>query len=111
MEAVVFCVYAIGEPILEKRTIELIYVTGGFAQNDLWVQILSDIFNLPVKVSETIENAAWGATKLGIESLHLDPPAEEKIVKTFRPSPEHHLIYRQLFKKSERLYAELKQEF
>jgi gluconokinase len=111
MEAVIFCVYAIGESVLEKRNIELIHVTGGFARNDLWIQMLSDIFNLPVKVSETIENAAWGAVKLGMEALKMNPPAEEKILRTFRPSHEHHQLYQQQFKKFERLYGELKKEF
>jgi gluconokinase len=111
MEGVIFCVYSIGEAILEKRNIRMIHVTGGFAQNDLWVQMLSDIFNLPVKVSETIENAAWGAVKLGMEAVQMDPPDEEKVLKTFSPSPENHLRYQQQFKKFQRLCGQLKNEF
>jgi gluconokinase len=111
MEAVINCVYAISMPICENRNIQQIYVTGGFAQNDEWVQILTDVFNLPVWVSETIENAAWGAVKIGMEALGLTPAGEEKILKTFNPSPAGHGIYQQQFKKFQHLYTLLKEEF
>ncbi len=111
MEAVVNCVYAISDPLLEKRNIRQIYVTGGFAQTDLWVQMLSDVFNLPVKVSETLENAAWGAVKTGMEALGLTPAAEGKVLKIFNPSPDVHPVYQQQFKKFERLYTLLKEAF
>jgi gluconokinase len=111
MEGVIHCVYGIGAPLLEKRNISRIDVTGGFAKNHLWVQMLSDIFNLPVRVSETTENAAWGAAKLGMEALNMDVAGEEKILRTFSPSAETHLLYHQQYKKFERLYGELKNEF
>jgi gluconokinase len=111
MEGVVFCVYAIGKSILEKREIRQIDVTGGFAQSDLWVQILSDVFSLPVKVSETIENAAWGAVKVGVEALGISLRTEERILKVFNPSLETHLLYQKEFIKLERLYMLLKGEF
>ena len=111
MEGVIYCVFAMAAALTEKRDIPMIHVTGGFAQSDLWVQILSDVFNLPAGVSETVENAAWGAAKLGMEALKMDPPAEEKILRTFTPSPERHGVYQQQFKKFERLYSELKSEF
>jgi gluconokinase len=104
-------VYAISKPIIEKRDIRLIYVTGGFAQNDLWVQILSDVFNLPVCISDTVENAAWGAVKTGMEALKLPSAGEENKSKIFNPSPELHLVYQCQFKKFERLYDLIKEEF
>jgi gluconokinase len=111
MEGVIFCVYAISEAIPEKSNIGMIHVTGGFAQNDLWVQMLSDIFGLPVKISDTIENACWGAVKLGMEALIMEFPGEENILKTFAPSSAHHLLYQQQFKKFQQLYGQLKNEF
>ena len=111
MEAVINCVYAISKPIIEKRNIRLIFVTGGFAQNDLWVQILSDVFNLPVCISDTVENAAWGAVKTGMEALKLPSAGEENKSKIFSPSPELHLVYQRQFKKFERLYDLIKEEF
>jgi gluconokinase len=111
MESVIHCVFAIAAVILEKRNIRVIHVTGGFAQNELWVQMLSDVFNLPVKVSETVENAAWGSVKLGMEALKMDQPGEAAILKTFAPVIERHRLYRQAFKKFERLYDVLINEF
>jgi gluconokinase len=111
MESVIHCVFAIAAVILEKRNIWVIHVTGGFAQNELWVQMLSDVFNLPVKVSETVENAAWGSVKLGMEALKMDQPGDAEILKTFAPVIERHRLYRQAFKKFERLYDVLINEF
>ncbi|MDP4251892.1 MAG: gluconokinase [Bacteroidota bacterium] len=111
MEGVIYCVYSIGRMLLETRDIRQIFVTGGFAQNDLWVQMLSDVFRLPVKISETIENAAWGAVKLGMEALELNPAGEEKILSVIIPSAAHQQLYQQQFDKFERLYRLLKEEF
>jgi gluconokinase len=111
MEAVILCVYAIGLSLLEKRDIRQIDVTGGFARNEVWIQILSDAFNLPARVSETVENAAWGAVKLGMESLGIAPVPEKENPKIFFPCAETHRLYHDQFKKSERLYNLLKTEF
>ncbi len=111
MEAVIYCVYAMSIPIIENRDIRLIHVTGGFAQNEVWVQILSDVFNLPVYLSETVENAAWGAVQTGMEALKLPSVGEEKNLKIIRPSSEIHFVYQQQFKKFGRLYDLVKNEF
>jgi hypothetical protein len=46
-----------------------------------------------------------------MEAVQMDPPDEEKVLKTFSPSPENHLRYQQQFKKFQRLYGQLKNEF
>ncbi len=71
LEGVIYCLYAISQPLFEQAEIKNIYATGGFARNELWIQILADVFNLPVMVCETIENSAWGAVKCGMQTLGL----------------------------------------
>ncbi|MFI5194639.1 MAG: gluconokinase [Chitinophagales bacterium] len=111
MEGVVNCVYAIGRIMLEKKDIRQIFATGGFAQNDLWVQILADVFQLPVVVSETIENAAWGAVKSGMEALGIKPAGEGSVLKKIYPSAEVRELYQMQFSKFEYLYSVLKELF
>lgn len=42
-----------------------IHATGGFAQSEVWRQMLADIFNQEVHVSQTIESSCLGAVVLG----------------------------------------------
>jgi gluconokinase len=111
MEGVVYCVYAISRVILEKKGIRQIFVTGGFAQNDLWVQILADVFQLPVVVSETVENAAWGAVKSGMEALGIRPSGEGNVLKIIYPSAGVRELYQMQFSKFDYLYSVLKELF
>lgn len=111
MEAVIYCLYSISQPLFEKTNIKKIYATGGFARNELWLQILADIFNLPVVVGETIENSAWGAAKSAMMALSLNGNTVQKIEKSFTPDHASHLVYALLFKKFQHLYTVLKEEF
>ncbi len=67
MEGVLFNLLLIGNILNEKKTITTIHAGGGFAMNPLWVQMLADIFNLPVKIFDTNESSALGAVMLGAE--------------------------------------------
>jgi len=111
MEGVVYCLYAISQPLFEKSDIHNIYATGGFARNELWLQILSDIFNLPVIVCDTIENSAWGAAKTGMKSLGIAISEKSEISKTYYPDISVHSIYKKGFQKFQNLNELLKGEF
>jgi gluconokinase len=111
MEAVIYCLYSISQPLFEKTSIDKIYATGGFARNELWLQMLADIFNMPVMVSETIENSAWGAAKTAMYALGLKNYSSQEINNKFMPVHDVHLVYAALFKKFQHLYTILKEEF
>ncbi len=111
LEGVIYCLYAISQPLFEKTEIRNIYATGGFARNELWLQILSDIFNLPVLVCETVENSAWGAAKCGMKALGIPISAKATVSKTYFPNASSHSIYEKGFRKFQRLYELLKEEF
>jgi gluconokinase len=111
LEGVVYCLYAISRPLFEKAEIRNIYATGGFARNELWVQILADIFNLPVLVCETIENSAWGAAKTGMMAMGIPVSTKSAVSKIFQPDAAVHPIYAKGFQKFQRLYELLKDEF
>jgi len=82
-------------------TPEKIQVTGGFAQSDVWRQMLSDIFNQEIHVSQTIESAALGAVVLGRYALddikELEEVKEMVGTKTItKPNKENVDIYQEL---------------
>jgi gluconokinase len=111
MEGVIYCLYAISQPILEQTGIRKIYASGGFAHTEGWVQILADTFNLPVLICETIENSAWGAAKWGMMALGIPVPAQVSVTKTYFPDAQVHQVYAKGFQKFQRLYSKLKDEF
>ena len=111
LEAVVYCLYGISQPLSEQAEIKNIYATGGFARNELWIQILADVFNLPVRICETIENSAWGAVKCGMQALGIGFPEEVKISKSYLPDSSAHAVYQKGFKKFQRLYYLVKEEY
>ncbi len=44
---------------------EKIHAAGGFAKSPLWRQMIADIFNTEVHISQTVESSALGAVLLG----------------------------------------------
>ena len=58
---------------MAQSVIDVIYVTGGFTDSALWVQMLADMFNLPVMVCAAEESAALGAVMIGLQALQLPP--------------------------------------
>jgi gluconokinase len=111
MEGVIYCLYAISQPLFEKTGIKNVFATGGFARNEIWLQILSDVFNLPVLVSGTVENSAWGAAKFGMETVGITGTTHSPVNKTFYPDPDAHSVYQKGFQQFQRLYELLKGEF
>ena len=111
MESVIYNVYTIGKILMEQSGVHTIYVSGGFTESDLWVQMLADIFNLPVIISAVEESAALGAVMIGFESLKLPAAIDLPNGKTFKPDAANHEIYKRQCAKMERLYELVKNEF
>jgi gluconokinase len=110
MEAVIYCLYAISQPLFEKAEIHRVFATGGFARSEIWLQILADVFSLPVQVGSTIENSAWGAAKNGMLALRIPVPAHAQVTKTYSPDSSAQAVYVKSFQKFQRIYALLKTE-
>ncbi|RDV16052.1 gluconate kinase [Pontibacter diazotrophicus] len=114
MEGVMFNVYSVGRA-LEQTTgpIAAIYANGGFSRSDLWVQMLADIFNKEVHLTDTHEGSAFGAVIMGMYALGLitnleDAAAMIRVKKTFVPDPKLHSRYMQNFSLFNELYPKLK---
>lgn len=93
-----------------------IHATGGFAQSEVWRQMLADIFNQEVHIPQTVESACLGASVLGrfavgeLKSLS----AIEDLVKTEtinKPEVEAVSIYEELIPIYSRLSRIFEQEY
>lgn len=110
LEGVIFSMYSIVEILEEKATITELHASGGFAKSGLWVQMLADVANIKVIVSDTIESSALGAVMLGAEALKVETRFTNTILSTYEPDLTNHELYKKQFKKFERLYDLLKGE-
>ena len=96
MEAVLFNLLLIGNMLNEQKTISEIHAGGGFAESPFWIQMLADIFNLPVKIYDTIESSALGAIMLGTE-IKIEPHI------IFLPNKINHAVYAKQFERFSQL--------
>ncbi len=110
MEGIVFNMYCIGKVIMEKRKVTEIHATGGFTKSPMWVQMLCDMFNCTVLVSGAVESSAFGAVKLGLESLSIEKRWMARSEERYEPNAMKHQVYLRQFEKFERLYDILKKE-
>ena len=117
LEGVMYGIYDVGQA-LEETTgkINTIYATGGFVRSELWVQMLSDIFNKKVVIAESYESSCLGAAIIGMKALNIVENIEdiEKMIpisREFEPDEEKHKIYMKNFRIYKRVYEKLKDEF
>jgi len=96
MEGVLFNLLLIGNMLNEQKTISEIHAGGGFAENSLWIQMLADIFDLPVKIFDTNESSAMGAVMLGMEFT------TEPII-IYLPNKINHALYAKQFERFSQL--------
>ena len=104
LEGVLFNLLSINE-LLTKHTgsARVIHANGGFAQSDLWVQMLADMAGVPVRLNTSNESGSMGAILLTMKAVGvvktLDEAAERiQFGKTFEPDLTNYKAYRSAFK-------------
>lgn len=73
--------------------------TGGFANSELWSQMMADIFELRVTVAPSVEGTAWGAALLALRALDeidslTDAPRPSGEERVYEPRAEVADAYR-----------------
>lgn len=112
LEGILFGLLSVTEillPDLDKRQETTIMASGGFGKSELWLQMVADIFQMNVAVSETPEGSAWGAVLLGMKSIKIEVPDDNPPMKLFSPNPLNKKVYEQNFDKFKRVYPLLKE--
>ena len=117
IEGISFSLYQIGLSIEATiGPINKIYASGGFIQSELWLQLLSDIFNKEISVTNAADASAIGAAIMGWHALGRIDDLQERpknidLFKTYEPDEKRHQIYMKNFSVFARLYEKLKEEF
>ena len=116
LEGILFGVYhvsrVLGGLAGEAREIR---ASGGFARSEIWRQIMTDMFGVPVAVPHNHESSSLGAALLAfygvraIESLDVCSHFI-RVVDKAEPDPVYQTRYSQLFEIYERLYENTKLE-
>jgi xylulokinase len=99
-----------------------IRATGGGSKSGLWLQIVADIFQTPVRTFEEDEAAAFGAAIQSIWNYYRNQGDKVKISdltermvkmedKVVQPRPETFSLYEELQERFNSLWKSLEQEF
>lgn len=108
LEGVMFNLRQI-ELLLARHTgpTRVIHANGGFAQSEFWVQMMADVFGVPVRLNASNESGAIGAVLLAGLALsfgHGEPVSLGDLTRqiafghTFLPDPERHKVYMRSFR-------------
>ncbi|MCK8490769.1 gluconokinase [Spirosoma sp. RP8] len=102
LEGVMFNLLSIEQLLAEQAgPTREIYANGGFAQSTFWVQMMADIFGVPVRLNDSNESSAMGAVLL-ISDLNapLEKIADDvQFGQTFKPDADSHTQYKQVFER------------
>jgi gluconokinase len=113
MEGSLMALYSIGQLLRQQAgESQCIWASGGFTRSDRWLQMLADVFGLPVHVTASGENSAIGACFMAMKALDLLPdyaaiPSFLPVKTICQPRPEVHLEYNKLFEIFLQLYPAL----
>ena len=112
LKAVSFNCFQIAQ-CLPPNSTQCIYASGGFTQSKLWVQLIADIFNLPVCISTNDEASATGAAIIGWHAitgqslLQLSKSFNSNSEPAFLPNYERHIIYQNKTTQMQLLYQKM----
>lgn len=112
LEGVAFNLKVILDLISEKKTIKKIAAIGGGAKNEVWMQIMADIWQIPIKILTYVDEAAslgaaiYASKSLGfftdIELQQYNPP-----IKIIYPNYEYKQVYNDLYQEFNMAYIKL----
>jgi gluconokinase len=117
IEGISFSLYQIGITLEEiVGPINKIYASGGFIHSGSWLQMIADIFNKEVCVTNSIDASAIGAGILGLYALKEISDLKEsgRLIQTaqsYYPSEKNHKVYMKNYAVFSVLYDKLKNEF
>lgn len=113
-EGVVFTHLSHVEKLLKFRSLpEVIRLTGGAARSDVWLQIFSDVFQVPIQTPEGTELGALGAAIAGSVAVGCYKGYEEAVQNMVRfsrliqPAPERKDLYTRKFDRYKKLIEAL----
>ncbi|MFZ7946453.1 MULTISPECIES: gluconokinase [Bacillaceae] len=117
LEGVTFNLYQIGKA-LEQLAGEpqKVYVNGGLARSPIWLQMMADVFEAEIYVSESHHSAAWGAAWTALVAIKKVDSFEEikkniPMGKATIPNKENSEKYKKIYANYESLAADMVKYF
>ena len=116
LEGIIFEMFSIAKSILKHRQFNALHVNGVYAATPLWSQIISDVFGMPVSISQYPLSANLGSAMLGLTVMGEYKSLQEasSIIPSpieLNPSVSKHKLYQKLFDIFESLTDKLEEEF
>ena len=107
LEAVAYRFAAILEGLrsVQPAIAEITGTGGALRASAAWGQILSDVLELPLAVSDAAEASSRGAAILALRSLGMEPAPAFPVLRTLVPRPGAAAAHRAAMKEQERLLA------
>lgn len=104
IEGVIFNLRLIAEMLPKPDQIRRIHASGGFVRSRFWVQILADVFGLPVRIpaDDLVDASARGAVMLGRKALKMSDLPPVVFSETIHPLPENKARYDEIFARFKR---------
>ena len=100
MEGVLFNVKMIAEALESHCPVHTLHAGGGFSRNDLWVQMLADIFQKTVVLpNEKLDASLLGALRFAGQSLGLSPIIESQSNTVVEPNIDNARVYQKAYQK------------
>lgn len=114
IEGILYEIYSIGKTLEEHRSIKSLSVNGSFASIPFCTQMIADIFNKPVTISNntaSLGSFLLSATEMG-KYANLEEAAQAVVLTdSYTPEPANHETYLRYFNIFERLTTKLAEEF
>ncbi len=107
MEAVLYNLYAIAQLLPLKQHPKKIMASGGCSQNQTWMQMLANLFQLPVEVNDDGDASARGALLLGMQAAFPNIQWEPPVNQVLQPIAVVAEEYQQAFQRFEQLSRSL----
>ena len=113
IEGVSYALFQVGSSLEETiGPIECIYASGGFTRSRAWLQLIADVFNRKVQVTNMADASAIGAAIMGFYAVGLIAELEDsgdmiRVQETYEPDEQRHAIYRRNFGVFASLYERL----
>lgn len=116
IEGILYEIYSIGKTLEEHRTFRSLSINGSFASIPLCAQIIADIFNKPVSISQHNYSVGLGAyllsaTEMGIYNNLEEAAKSIDLLEQYSPEKNQHNTYMKNFEIFERLSVKLKDDF
>lgn len=116
-EGVAYRIHSVAEALKEiSGPAKEIRASGGFARSGLWTQIMADVLETQVVITESIQSSSIGAAMLALKAMGEISSYSEvqdwlETSKTYEPVEERFPIYRELTDIYNRVYGRLLSEF